>query len=77
MRAVVQRVSRASVSVQEEVTGKIDRGLLVLIAVGSADTEADAAYLAEKISGLRVFEDAQGKMNRSFGFLVRHREPYS
>ena len=63
MRAVVQRVSRASVTIQEEVTGKIDRGLLVLIAVGSADTAADADYLADKIIGLRVFEDDNGKMN--------------
>jgi D-aminoacyl-tRNA deacylase len=67
MRAVVQRVSRASVSVQEEVTGKIDRGLLVLIAVGSADTEADAGYLADKIIGLRIFEDDLGKMNLNLG----------
>jgi D-aminoacyl-tRNA deacylase len=67
MRAVVQRVSRASVSVQEEVTGKIDRGLLVLIAVGGADSEADADYLADKIIGLRVFEDDLGKMNLNLG----------
>lgn len=63
MRAVVQRVSRASVTVQKQVAGKIDLGLLVLIAVGSADTEADADYLADKIIGLRVFEDDMGKMN--------------
>jgi D-tyrosyl-tRNA(Tyr) deacylase len=63
MRAVVQRATRATVTVQEEVTGKIDRGLLVLIAVGIADTEADADYLADKIIGLRVFEDDMGKMN--------------
>jgi D-aminoacyl-tRNA deacylase len=67
MRAVVQRVSRASVSVQEEVTGKIERGLLVLIAVGNADTQADADYLADKIIGLRVFEDDLGKMNLNLG----------
>ena len=67
MRAVVQRVSRASVTVQEEIAGKIDRGLLVLIAVGGADTEADADYLADKIVGLRVFEDGVGKMNLSLG----------
>jgi D-tyrosyl-tRNA(Tyr) deacylase len=65
MRAVVQRVSRAQVSVQGEITGKIDLGLLVLLGVGRSDTEADATYLAEKICGLRVFEDEQGKMNRS------------
>ncbi len=63
MRAVVQRVSQARVTVQGEVTGKIDRGLLVLIGIGSADTESGADYLADKIAGLRIFEDAQGKMN--------------
>ncbi|MFZ0957237.1 MAG: D-aminoacyl-tRNA deacylase [Candidatus Sulfotelmatobacter sp.] len=65
MRAVVQRVSRAKVSVSGNVVGEIGMGLLVLLGVGDADAEADAVYLAEKISGLRVFEDAQGKMNRS------------
>ncbi len=65
MRAVVQRVSQARVTVQGEVTGKIDRGLLVLIGIGSADTESGADYLADKIAGLRIFEDAQGKMNLS------------
>ena len=65
MRAVVQRVSRARVTVNGEITGEIGLGLLVLLGVGRDDTEADAIYLAEKICGLRVFEDAQGKMNRS------------
>jgi D-aminoacyl-tRNA deacylase len=65
MRAVVQRVSHAKVTVGEEVTGEIGVGLLVLLGVGQADTEAGAAYLAEKISGLRIFEDENGKMNRS------------
>jgi len=65
MRAVVQRVSRARVSVNAEITGEIGLGLLVLLGVGRDDTEAGATYLAEKICGLRVFEDAQGKMNRS------------
>ena len=65
MRAVVQRVSRAQVSVNGEIAGKIGLGLLVLLGVGQSDTEADATYLAEKICGLRVFEDEQGKMNRS------------
>jgi D-tyrosyl-tRNA(Tyr) deacylase len=65
MRAVVQRVSRAQVSVHGEITGKIGPGLLVLLGVGQSDTEADATYLAEKICGLRVFENEQGKMNRS------------
>jgi D-tyrosyl-tRNA(Tyr) deacylase len=70
MRAVVQRVSRARVTVNGETTGEIGLGLLVLLGVGQADTEADAAYLAEKVSGLRVFEDAQGKMNRSVQDVV-------
>jgi D-tyrosyl-tRNA(Tyr) deacylase len=65
MRAIVQRVSRAQVTVNGEITGQIGVGLLVLLGVGRDDTEADAIYLAEKICGLRVFEDAQGKMNRS------------
>src|SRR6202034_4444794 len=65
MRAVVERVSRARVSVQAEIAGEIGLGLLVLLGVGRDDTEADATYLAEKICGVRVFEDAQGKMNRS------------
>jgi len=65
MRAVVQRVSRAQVTVNGEITGQISLGLLVLLGVGQDDTESDALYLAEKICGLRVFEDAQGKMNRS------------
>jgi len=63
MRAVVQRVSRAQVTVSGEVTGKIARGLLVLLGVTHADSEADADYLAEKIAGLRIFEDPNGKMN--------------
>lgn len=65
MRAVVQRVSRARVTVNGEITGKIALGVLVLLGVGQADDEADAAYLAKKISGLRIFEDEAGKMNRS------------
>jgi len=63
MRAVVQRVSRAQVTVNAEVTGKIERGLLVLLGVSREDTEKDADYLAEKIAGLRIFEDENGKMN--------------
>ena len=70
MRAVVQRVSRARVTVREEVTGKIDRGLLVLIGIGAADTEAEADYLADKISGLRIFEDEHGKMNLSLSEIA-------
>jgi D-aminoacyl-tRNA deacylase len=67
MRAVVQRVSRAQVSVCGEVVGKVERGLLVLLGVAGTDAEADADYLADKIVGLRIFEDDAGKMNRAVG----------
>jgi D-tyrosyl-tRNA(Tyr) deacylase len=63
MRAVIQRVSRARVTVAGEVTGEIAGGLLVLLGVSRNDTPAAADYLAEKTAGLRVFEDAEGKMN--------------
>jgi D-tyrosyl-tRNA(Tyr) deacylase len=63
MRAVVQRVTRASVRVGEETVGSIGRGLLVLVGVANGDTEADARTLADKISGLRIFEDEHEKMN--------------
>ena len=65
MRAVVQRVSEASVRVGDEVVGRIDRGLLVLVGVARADGEREADYLAEKVAHLRVFEDDDGKLNRS------------
>jgi D-tyrosyl-tRNA(Tyr) deacylase len=65
MRAVIQRVTEARVSVDGEVCGKIERGLLVLLGIGKSDTQADADYLAEKIAGLRIFEDEHGKMNLS------------
>jgi len=65
MRAVVQRVSRAKVSVDGWTTGEIGLGVLVLLGVGHEDAEADVNYLAEKIAGLRIFEDEDGKMNRS------------
>ena len=65
MRAVVQRVSRAKVTVNGQITGEIGLGLLVLLGVGAADTRADADYLADKIAGLRIFEDPGGKMNLS------------
>jgi D-aminoacyl-tRNA deacylase len=65
MRAVVQRVSRARVSVDGEMVGEIGVGLLVLLGVSQRDINADAEYLAAKVAKLRVFEDADGKMNRS------------
>jgi len=65
MRAVVQRVSQASVTVEGRTVGAIGPGLLVLLGVSQTDAEADADYLAEKIAGLRIFEDAEGKMNLS------------
>ncbi len=67
MRVVVQRVSRARVTVRGEVVGKIERGLLVLLGVAGTDKEAGAEYLADKVAGLRIFEDEAGKMNRSVG----------
>jgi D-tyrosyl-tRNA(Tyr) deacylase len=65
MRAVVQRVSRASVEVDEKIVGKIGRGWLVLLGVARGDTDADGDRLAEKVLNLRAFADDQGKMNRS------------
>jgi D-tyrosyl-tRNA(Tyr) deacylase len=65
MRAVVQRVSRAKVTVNGEITGEIGPGLLVLLGVAQRDTEADADYLADKIAGLRIFYDDNGKMSRA------------
>ena len=65
MRAVVQRVSRASVKVNGDFTGSIAEGLLVLLGIAHDDSESDAAYLADKIAGLRIFEDEAGKMNLS------------
>lgn len=65
MRACVQRVHRASVTVDNQVIGQIDRGLVVLLGIGQTDSETDARQLGEKIAGLRVFDDAKGKMNLS------------
>jgi D-aminoacyl-tRNA deacylase len=65
MRAVVQRVTRASVEVGGETVGAVAHGLCVLVGVGREDTELDAQTLAEKVTGLRVFDDASGKMNLS------------
>lgn len=65
MRAVLQRVSRARVSVEGETTGEIGAGLLVLLGVGINDSEADATYLVDKTINLRIFDDGDGKMNLS------------
>jgi D-tyrosyl-tRNA(Tyr) deacylase len=65
MRAVVQRVSKASVSVDEAIVGVIGRGVAVLVGVTHSDTEEQAEWLARKIAGLRIFEDAVGRMNAS------------
>jgi D-aminoacyl-tRNA deacylase len=65
LRAVVQRVTRAHVTVDARVAGEISNGLVVLLGVGRGDTPASAAYLAEKIANLRIFADEAGKMNRS------------
>jgi D-tyrosyl-tRNA(Tyr) deacylase len=65
MRAVIQRVRSASVSVDGEVTGQIEAGILVLLGVAPNDTPAQGGWLAAKIAGLRIFEDADGKMNHS------------
>ena len=67
MRAVVQRVKRAQVTVNGEITGKIDRGLLVFVGVAHNDAEADANHVADKVIGLRVFEDENGKMSLAVG----------
>jgi D-aminoacyl-tRNA deacylase len=65
MRACIQRVRKAQVSVGGEICGSIEQGMLVLLGVAIGDTEADARQLAEKVSGLRIFEDSQEKMNLS------------
>ena len=64
MRAVVQRVTRASVTVDEKVVGEIGNGLVVLLGIARDDTEKDATYLVEKIAALRIFDDQDGRMNR-------------
>ncbi len=65
MRGVIQRVSRAKVSVGGEIVGKIGKGILILLGVSGEDTEKEAVYLLEKTLNLRIFEDADGKMNLS------------
>ena len=65
MRCVIQRVRRASVTVNEKMVGEISSGLLVLVGVGQDDTDTDIEWMGEKISGLRIFEDEEGKFNLS------------
>lgn len=65
MRAVVQRVTQSDVTVDGEITGCIEKGLMVLLGVEEGDSEKDAQYIADKVSGLRIFEDSEGKMNLS------------
>jgi D-tyrosyl-tRNA(Tyr) deacylase len=65
MRAVVQRVSKASVTVDDKIVGKINKGLLVLLGVGEDDDEKDLQYMVDKITGLRIFQDDNDKMNLS------------
>jgi D-tyrosyl-tRNA(Tyr) deacylase len=71
MKAVVQRARNASVTVEGQITGRISRGLLVYLGVAADDSEKDAAWMAEKIANLRIFEDAQGKMNLSIKEILR------
>ena len=75
MRAVVQRVQNASVSVTGKTVGRLEKGILVYLGIGTKDGPGDADYLADKIAGLRIFEDEEGKMNKSakdlgYGALV-------
>ena len=65
MRLLIQRVSRASVTVNEQTISRIGKGLLILLGIGHADGEEQAAFLAEKVANLRIFEDEQGKTNLS------------
>lgn len=65
MRALLQRVSSASVTVDDQPVGRIDQGFLVLLGVTHSDREAEAKWLAKKVAGLRLFDDAEGKMNAS------------
>jgi D-aminoacyl-tRNA deacylase len=69
MRAVVQRVSQAAVTVDGEVAGQVGAGLLVLLGVAEGDTDAEARWLAHKVANLRIFSDAEGKMNLSVGAI--------
>jgi D-tyrosyl-tRNA(Tyr) deacylase len=70
MRAVVQRVSEASVKIKGEITGTIEQGYMILLGIHAEDTQADVDYLVGKIAKLRVFEDDEGKLNRSIDAVV-------
>ena len=72
MKAVVQRVTQSRVTVDNHETGAIDKGLMVLLGVAHEDTDADADWMADKIVGLRIFEDDNGKMNRSLSDVNGH-----
>jgi D-tyrosyl-tRNA(Tyr) deacylase len=72
MRAVLQRVKEASVTVDGQVVGAIGPGLLVLLGVGKGDTEADVDFMVDKVPSLRIFEDDAGKMNRSLFDASKH-----
>ena len=65
MKAVVQRVKKASVKIEGEIVGTIGKGFVILLGISETDTEEDGKYLSEKIANLRIFEDSQGKMNLS------------
>lgn len=67
MRSIVQRVSKAAVTVDAKVVGRIDKGLLVLVGVGGDDGKDDVVWMADKLTGLRIFEDEEEKMNLSIG----------
>lgn len=67
MRVVIQRVSRASVKIEGEITGQINRGLMILLGIETADSRADVEWLVRKILSLRIFSDAEGKMNENLG----------
>ena len=65
MKAIIQRVTKGTVTVKDEIVGRVGKGFVVFLGVGHEDNEEDARYLAKKISGMRIFEDEQGKMNLS------------
>ena len=65
MRAVVQRVKKSRVTVEDKIVGEINHGLMVLLGVGQGDSDSDVLYLTEKLVNLRIFEDTEGKMNKS------------